>query len=703
MTLIGSEILAKALKRQGVESFFYLMGGPMMAAETATMAEGIRGIDVRHEQAAAMMAHAWARIRNRPGVCMAASGPGTTNLITGVAHAWADCVPVVALGGSAPLGACGRGAFQEIDQLAMMKPATKWAERVHDPRRIPEFVDRAFECAMSGKPGPVYLDLPGDVLYTPVEEDDIPWKGSPNGRDRHRPSLSADAAADLLRRLEAAERPIVVSGGGILWSEAEAALEAFVERFGIPFFTTPQSRGVIREDHPLCFLTARSAAFREADLVLVIGTRMNYVIAHGDPPRFHPDAQFVRIDIDPGEIDTSPRLDLGVVCDARAALEALCATGKGDPERYATWRERLAGRNAGRAGDHERLLSNDDVPIHPLRLCAEVREFMDRDAVLVVDGQEILNYGRQAIPTHTARHRINSGVFGTMGVGLPCAIGAKLAKPEAQVIALHGDGSLGMNVMELDTAVRHDVPLLVVVSLNGGWTGDPDRDKPGPRPRLHPIRHDREGHRLPWRACGGSDRNSTCTRAGAGRGGPRTRCARQCQDGLARPGEHRCLHPLRDLKCVASSRAGASPGAARRGRARSRRAHQSRRNRAAPASPNADRGSIPILVQREASLDFRKLGESERKAIRQDLFSTVPHALPDGRTPLNRPRTRAAIAATRNTSTPTHSSPRKTSRRTKPPSHRACSRFHRSSRPQSADCRQRRWPWKSARPTPPAS
>ena len=226
-------------------------------------------------------------------------------------------------------------------------------------------------------------------------------------------------------------------------------------------------------------VTARSTAFREADLVLVLGTRMNYVIAHGDPPRFHPGAEFVRIDIDPGEIDTSPRLDLGVVSDARAALEALCATGKGDPDRYVTWRERLAGRNSGRAGDHERLLANDDVPIHPLRLCAEVREFMDRDAVLVVDGQEILNYGRQAIPTHTARHRINSGVFGTMGVGLPCAIGAKLAKPEAQVIALHGDGSLGMNVMELDTAVRHDVPLLVVVSLNGGWTGDPDRDKPG--------------------------------------------------------------------------------------------------------------------------------------------------------------------------------------------------------------------------------
>ena len=237
---------------------------------------------------------------------------------------------------------------------------------------------------------------------------------------------------------------------------------------------------MIREDHPLCFLTARSTAFREADLVLVIGTRMNYVIAHGDPPRFHV------LTPSSSESTSTPERSIRALASTSgwspmpAPRSRRCARpARGTPIATRPGAQRLAGRNAGRAGDHERLLANDEVPIHPLRLCAEVREFMDRDAVLVVDGQEILNYGRQAIPTHTARHRINSGVFGTMGVGLPCAIGAKLAKPEAQVIALHGDGSLGMNVMELDTAVRHDVPLLVVVSLNGGWTGDPDRDKPG--------------------------------------------------------------------------------------------------------------------------------------------------------------------------------------------------------------------------------
>ena len=161
---IGSDIVGQALKRQGADMFFYIMGGPMMHVELATMGQGIRGIDVRHEQAAAMMAFAYARLRNRPGVCMAASGPATTNLVTGVAHAWADCTPIIALGGASPDASTGHGVFQEIEQVPMFEPCTKWADRVHDPRRIPELINRAFHEAMGGKPGPVYLDLPGDVL-----------------------------------------------------------------------------------------------------------------------------------------------------------------------------------------------------------------------------------------------------------------------------------------------------------------------------------------------------------------------------------------------------------------------------------------------------------------------------------------------------------------------------------------------------------
>ncbi len=275
---------------------------------------------------------------------------------------------------------------------------------------------------------------------------------------------------------------MIVTGGGILWSDASDELRRFVDATGMPFYTTPQGRGVIPEDHPCSFLTMRSTAFRDADLILVVGTRMNYIIAHAAPPRFNADATIVRIDVDEEEVSTSPRsVDIGIVGDARAVLGQINAAldGRVTPDRYAAWRETLAeGEASKRASPGSNSLS-DAVPIHPLRLCEEVKNFMDRDAILVVDGQEILNFGRQSMPTFAPGHRLNSGPFGTMGVGLPFGVGAKLAKPDTQVIVVHGDGSFGMNAMELDTAVRHNVPLLCVISLNGGWTADPDGTKPG--------------------------------------------------------------------------------------------------------------------------------------------------------------------------------------------------------------------------------
>ena len=480
--MIGSDVVAHALKRQGADVFFYIMGAPMMAVESTAMQIGLRGIDVRHEQAAAMAAHAYARLRNRPGVCMAASGPGTTNLITGMAHAWADCTPVLALGGSAPVSATHRGTFQDIDQLKMMLPCTKWADRVYDPYRIPELVNIAIRQAMSGRPGPVYLDLPGDILYAEVDETKIEWPDPWDSSKRYRPTANATDVKAIVDLLGSATQPVIISGSGILWSEAEVELQAFVEASGIPFYTTPQSRGVIPEDHQFCYLTARSAAFRDADLILIVGTRMNYVIGHAAPPRFNANAKIVRIDVDPEEIALSPRkLDVGVVADAKLALAQLTSALKGKitPDTYRSWRDRLRGRNSTKQQEQEEILSTGATPVHPLRLCKEIRDFMDRDAILCVDGQEILNYGRQAIPTFVARHRLNSGAFGTMGVGMPFGIGAKAACPDKQVIVLHGDGSFGMNAMEFDTAVRHRLPILTVISLNGGWTGDPNKERPG--------------------------------------------------------------------------------------------------------------------------------------------------------------------------------------------------------------------------------
>ncbi len=482
MALIsGNKLFGRALARQGVDTMFYIMGGPINDALLAAMAEGVRGIDVRHEQAAAMMAQAYARVRFRPGVCLGASGPGTINLTTGLANALIDCAPVVAFGGASPMAAFQTGAFQEIDQLAIMRPVTKYADRVLETARIPEYVDMAFRQAVSGKPGPVFLDLPGDVLYREVDEDKVWWPPLASGRVRPRPTASSELIAHLMDSLAKATRPIILSGSGVLWSEASVALNAFVDATGIPFYTTPQGRGVIPEDHPFFYAQARSTAFKDADFVLVVGTRLNYVFSHGKPPRFAQHAVFARIDIDPAEATSNQRVDISVIGDARAVLAQLTAASgeKISVETFASWRQTLSGIEKNRAPAAERALSTDQMPIHPLRLCKEVRDFIDKDTILCVDGQEILNYARQSIPSYRPGHRLNSGPFGTMGVGLPFGLGAKAGKPNHKVVVLHGDGSFGLNGMELDTAIRHRLPVLVVISLNGGWTADPEQNKPG--------------------------------------------------------------------------------------------------------------------------------------------------------------------------------------------------------------------------------
>lgn len=479
-TISGAEILAKALRKEGTEHLFYLMGGPMLRAENSCMREGIVGIDVRHEQAAAMMAHAYTRLQQRPAVCMAASGPGVINLATGLANAFVDCAPVIAIGGASPSNLQGRQAFQEIDQVAMMKPCTKWSERVHHIERIPEMVNIAFQRAMAGKPGPVYLDFTANLLVEEIEEDKLDWSLS----GRRMTGVGAGEESQIQRLMDAirsSRRPVIIAGSGVIWSKAWSAFGEFVEASGIPFYTTPQARGILPDDHRLSFLAMRSAAFRDADLVIVLGTRMNYMLNYGAPPRFSASATIARIDIDADEIATTSRpVDIGIVGDCAAVLKQLTAAIKaGPPPDLKGWVDVLSTGEKGKRAKRgqESILAQE--PIHPIRLCAEVRDFMRRDAILVVDGQEILNYGRQEIPTFEPAHRLNSGPFGTMGVGLPFGIGAKIAKPQSQVIVLSGDGAFGFNAMELDTAIRHKVPLLVVISLNGGWSASVPADKPG--------------------------------------------------------------------------------------------------------------------------------------------------------------------------------------------------------------------------------
>jgi thiamine pyrophosphate-dependent acetolactate synthase large subunit-like protein len=480
--ITGSEIIARCLQKENVKDLFYIMGGPMLLAEATCVKEGIRMIDVRHEQAAAFMCQAYSRLKQVPSVCMAASGPGVTNLITGMANALVDCCPVVALGGSSPLSQFGRQVFQEIDQVELMRGCCKYVDRLINLKRIPQQINFALQKAISGKPGPVYLDCPGDMLYQKIDENLVDWSFAGRPILDSRPMGDPRQVDALIGALAEAKNPLIVSGSGVIWSRAWAEMQAFVEAAGIPFYTTPQGRGVVPDDHPYSFLSMRSGAFKDADLIIVLGTRMNYIIGHASPPRFGPTAKIARIDIDSAEIAMAARyVDIPIVGDCKAVLGQLLQGIKGriNPDKYSGWRKQLADGEVAKRSSAGANKLVEDGDIHPVRMLEAVRDFAKRDAILCVDGQETLNFGRLTMPTFSPGHRLNSGPFGTMGVGLPFGVGAKVACPDKQVIVVHGDGSMGLNAMELDTAIRHKIPILVVISLNGGWTGDPKREKPG--------------------------------------------------------------------------------------------------------------------------------------------------------------------------------------------------------------------------------
>ena len=469
MEVDGSYLVARTLKEEGVEHLFFLMGGPNYEIINNSEDFGIKTIDFRHEQAASMAAHGYARVTGRPGVTTAASGPGTLNLLTGQYTAFVDCAPMITLGGAGPISDFGRDGFQEIDQVGIFEPVSKAVMRPTDPARYPEQVSAAFRTATSGRPGPVYIDCNEDVLYGKVDEADA--AAPPRAVGRARPSGDPDLVRQAVKLLSEASSPMIFAGGGVWWSQAYDELRQFVERTGIPFYTSPMSRGLLPDDHEMSFPAARSGAFRQADVVLVVGTRFNWMMTFGN--RIATTSKIIQIDIHGAELGHNRSIDIGIEGDAKAVLKQMIDdVGRSGFESKAEskWIETLRQADLDRRERVAPLENSEQRPIHPLRLCKELRDVMDRDAIIAVDGNEILHYGRQSVPTYFPGHRLNSGPSGCMGVGLPYAIGAKIAKPEKQVVALHGDGSLGMNIQDFDTAVRHNLPIVIVVSNNEGWT-----------------------------------------------------------------------------------------------------------------------------------------------------------------------------------------------------------------------------------------
>ena len=469
MEVEGSYLVARTLKEEGVEHLFFLMGGPNYEIINNAEDFGIKVTDFRHEQAASMAAHGYARVTGKPGVTTAASGPGTLNLLTGQYTAWADCAPMITLGGAGPISDFGRDGFQEVDQVGVFEPISKAVMRPTDPARYPEHISTAFRLSTSGRPGPVYVDCNEDVLYGKVEETEVPSATRVSGRAR--PAGDPDLIKQAVKLLSQSKRPIVFAGGGVWWSQAYDELRTLVERTGIPFYTSPMSRGLLPDDHEMSFPAARSGAFRRADVVLVVGTRFNWMMTFGK--RIAEESKVIQIDIHGAELGHNRSVDVGIEGDAKIVLQQMIdqveSTGF-ESKAETEWIESLREADAARRERVAPLENSTQRPIHPLRLCKDLRDVMDRDAILTVDGNEILHFGRQSMPTYVPGHRLNSGPSGCMGVGLPYAIGAKMAKPDKQVVSLHGDGALGMNVQDFDTAVRHNLPIIIVVSNNEGWT-----------------------------------------------------------------------------------------------------------------------------------------------------------------------------------------------------------------------------------------
>lgn len=485
--LTAARLAALALQREGVDTVFYLLSAPIVAD---CIDLGMQAILTRNETAAGMMAHGYARVSGKPGVVLTSHAPGTANVVPALANAQADACPVIAFGASSAMRLRHMDDFQEMDQVPMMRPVTQWAHQATHPERMPEYVSIAFRHALAPPHGPVYLDMPDDIVGAEVEEDEVVWP------ENYRTEARAHGDPALVRQaidlLAGAERPLVVTGSGALWSGASQALEAFVDATGIPFYTTPQGRGVVPEDHTRCFPGARSMAFKQADVVLVVGARANYLLSLLRPPRWNTDAKFIVVNLDPREIGHNAAAEIGIVGDARSVLSQLAeeAGDRFDPTTNTAWVDSLRARDAARAEETSDLMNSSAKPVHPLRLCREVRDFIDRDAILVEDGHDTLTFARQSIPSYVPGHRLNAGTHGTMGVGVPFGIGAQAAKPDKQVVVLTGDGGFGWNGMEIDTALRHRLPILFVVCNNGSYTAHLGDGPPDPQQQLGFQRYD---------------------------------------------------------------------------------------------------------------------------------------------------------------------------------------------------------------------
>jgi acetolactate synthase-1/2/3 large subunit len=447
---------------------FTLCGGHILPIYDGCLDEGIAVVDTRHEQAAAHCADAYARLTRGIGVAMVAPGPGVTDAVTGVANAYAARSPMLLIGGAAPLGLRGLGALQEMEQVALLRPITKGAFTVPETRQIPEVLTTAIRTALSGRPGPVFVEIPVDLLMTSIED-----RLAPIPTDYvHRPRGAADPAAleTLARLLAAAERPVVVAGGGIWWDDAADALTAFAARAGVPVFMNGAGRGALPASHPNAFAQARGMALGAADLVLVLGAPLDFRLGYGRPPVFAEHARVVMVDADPAELGRNRPLALGVAGDLGVVLrQALETVPAAMAARVAPWLAAVRARETEARRKLDAFCAAEDVPVTHYRLAAEIARVVGPETIVVGDGGDVVGCVSKIVALHRPGQWLDPGPLGCLGVGPSFALTAKLLHPERPVLLVAGDGALGLNGMELETAVRFGLPYVCVVGNDGGW------------------------------------------------------------------------------------------------------------------------------------------------------------------------------------------------------------------------------------------
>ena len=471
-TVDGATLMARSLKQQGVDFMFGIIGFPVPAIAAAAQKVGITYIGMRNEQSASYAAHAAGYMTGRPQACLTVSGPGVIHAFAGLANAQQNCWPMILIGGASPIYQNGMGAFQEERQVELASPYCKYAHAIEATGRIPYYVEQAVRHSIFGRPGAVYLDFPDDIIRGEVDEADIEEVATVP--EPPRPGADPDAVEEALSALESAEPPLVIVGKGMAWARAEDEVREFIERTQLPFLASPMGKGVMPDDDPLSVGAARSLALKEADVVFLMGARLNWIMHFGLPPRFNKDVRVVQLDIAAEEIGTNVATEVALVGDGKAVTKQLNRALDNRQWFYPAdtdWRSALKEKADGNAATVKPMVDDDSAPAGYYRAFRDIQEWLPRDAIIIGEGANTMDIGRTQMLNYNPRSRLDAGTYGTMGIGLGFAVAVAVTNPGKAIVSVQGDSAFGFSGMEIETMARYNLPVKMIVLNNGGIGG----------------------------------------------------------------------------------------------------------------------------------------------------------------------------------------------------------------------------------------